>query len=79
MADRFEGSPGRNNATIQERRITQKYNVPLPVNPGGDWPGEDSYGIPGSSSMMEEEGMEVGGQEGAHPARRKRKNSTTHI
>ena len=29
--------------------------------------------------MLEEEGMEVGGDEGAHPARRNQENSTTHL
>ena len=53
--------------------------VPIWVNPGRDWPGEDSYSIPGSSSMLEEEGMEVGGDDGAHQARSKRKKSTIHL
>ena len=41
--------------------------------------GEDSCSIPCSSSMLEEKGIEVGGEEGAHPARRKRKKSTIHL
>ena len=41
-----------------------------------DWLGEDSYSLPDSTRMLEEEGMKVGGEEGAHPARKK---STTHL